>query len=77
MFQYIFIQINIITFLIFYESVELNGMNTVTRVNFVFQDLDDIVNQAREAQELEPKDVFFGDDKVLQTQFRQTAIFNQ
>ena len=46
-------------------------------IEFVFQDLDDIVNQAREAQELEPKDVFFGDDKVLQTQFRQTAIFNQ
>ena len=68
---------NIITFLIFYVPVELNGMNTVTRVNFVFQDLDDIVNQAREAQELEPRDVFFGDDKVLQTQFRQTAFFNQ
>lgn len=41
------------------------------------QDLDDIVNQAREAQELEPVDVFFADDKVLQKQFRQTAIFNK
>lgn len=57
--------------------VALNRMKMLTRVKFVFQDLDDIVNQAREAQELEPKDVFFGDDKVLQTQFRQTAIFNQ
>ena len=68
---------DIITFLIFYVPVALNRMKMLTRVKFVFQDLDDIVNQAREAQELEPKDVFFGDDKVLQTQFRQTAIFNQ
>lgn len=41
------------------------------------EDLDDIVNQAREAQELEPVDVFFADDKILQKQFRQTAIFNR
>lgn len=44
---------------------------------FILQDLDDIVNQAREAQELEPVDVFFADDKILQKQFRQTAIFNR
>lgn len=43
----------------------------------ILQDLDDIVNQAREAQELEPVDVFFADDKILQKQFRQTAIFNR
>ncbi|XP_055997452.1 calpain-9-like [Ostrea edulis] len=41
------------------------------------ENLDDIVNQAREAQELEDVDDFFADDKMLEQQFRQTAIFNR
>ncbi|XP_062614294.1 calpain-9-like [Saccostrea cucullata] len=41
------------------------------------EDLDEIVTQAREAQELEPVDVYFADDKILQQQFRQTAVFKR